>query len=130
MKDISQDPFWKGLARVVVVVCVWGGACEFLRLRRAVSTALHTGPTKMEETANSMESAPSPRGHPSMTALETQDSTETSLLNWEVPAPRTGHDTVIAYHKCEPGEWDVRESGILAEEGMEGVGISLALFTD
>lgn len=95
-----------------------------------MSTALHTGPTKMEETANSMESVPSSRGHLSMTVLETQDSTETSLLNCEVPAPRTGRDTVIVYHKCEPGERDVRESGILTEEGVEGVEISLALFTD
>lgn len=95
MRDISQDPFWKGLARV-------GESCEYPRLRWAVSTALHTGPVEMEETANSMEFAPSPRGHLSMIVLETRDSTETSLLNCEAPAPGTGCYTVIANHRCEP----------------------------
>lgn len=72
MGDLSQDPFWKGLARV-------GESREYPRLRWAVSTALHTGPMEMEETANSMELAPSPRGHLSMLVLETWDFTETYL---------------------------------------------------
>lgn len=95
MKDIFQDPFWKGLAKL-------GESCEFLRLRWAVSTAFHTGPVDMDKTATSMEFALSPRNHLLMTMLEIRDFTETSLLNCEVPAPRTGHYTVIANHKCEP----------------------------
>lgn len=79
-----------------------GESCEFPRLRWAASTAFHTGPTEMEEMANSMESAPSPRGHISTIVLETRDSTETSLLNREVPAPRIGRYTGRANHTCEP----------------------------
>lgn len=96
MKDISQDLFWKGLERVG-----WGGSCELPRLRWAVSTAFHPGPMEMEETADSVESAPSPRGHLSMRVLETWDSTETAL-SCEVPAPGTGRDTATAKLRSEP----------------------------
>ena len=61
-----------------------------------------TGLMQMEETANSMECAPSLRGHLSVTALETWDSTETSLLNREVPARGTGYYIVTANHKHKP----------------------------
>lgn len=71
-------------------------SCEFPRLRWAMMTAFHTSPMEMEEIANSIEVAPSPRGHLSMTALETWDSPQTSLLHCEVPAPRTGHYTEMS----------------------------------
>lgn len=56
-------------------------SCEFPRLRWAVMTAFHIGLVEMEEIASSMKFAPSPRGHLSMTALETWDSPQTSLLH-------------------------------------------------
>lgn len=64
--------------------------------------AFHTGLMEMEEIPNSMEVAPSPRGCLSMTALETYDSPQTSLLYCEVSAPRTGHYLVTANHLGEP----------------------------